>query len=411
MALISRQLFSASPQIRVRDVMLSAHEDFQTQRAKLASIMLDAMYQFVGLLDVDGKMLEINRAALEGIGIQMDDIRGMPFWEARWWVISPETQRVLQQLIRRASQGEFVRGDFEVYGQKMGEETIIVDFSLLPIRDSDGKVVFLLPEGRNITEKKRTEAELARKNEELQASRDLICRQRDELQSLYDRLMVEQTLSERLLLNLLPSPIAERLKARPEIVANSIPEVIADSFPEVTVLFADIVAFTRFSVGMSAERLVAVLNEIFTEFDTIADRRGLEKIKTIGDAYMAAAGLPEPVSDHAVRAADMALDMIDALRLFNRRTGYNLRMRIGINSGSVVAGVIGKRKFIYDLWGDAVNTASRMESHGLAGRIQVTDATRNRLGESFQFEERGIIVAKGVGAVHTWFLTGRREAP
>jgi PAS domain S-box-containing protein len=410
MALISRQLFSASPQIRVRDVMLSAHEDFQTQRAKLASIMLDAMYQFVGLLDVDGKMLEINRAALEGIGIQMDDIRGMPFWEARWWVISPETQRVLQQLIRRASQGEFVRGDFEVYGQKMGEETIIVDFSLLPIRDSDGKVVFLLPEGRNITEKKRTEAELARKNEELQASRDFICRQRDELQSLYDRLMVEQTLSERLLLNLLPSPIAERLKARPEIVANSIPEVIADSFPEVTVLFADIVAFTRFSVGMSAERLVAVLNEIFTEFDTIADRRGLEKIKTIGDAYMAAAGLPEPVSDHAVRAADMALDMIDALRLFNRRTGYNLRMRIGINSGSVVAGVIGKRKFIYDLWGDAVNTASRMESHGLAGRIQVTDATRNRLGESFQFEERGIIVAKGVGAVHTWFLTGRREA-
>jgi len=410
MALISRQLFSASPQIRVRDVMLSAHDDFQTQRAKLASIMLDAMYQFVGLLDVDGKMLEINRAALEGIGIQMDDIRGMPFWEARWWVISPETQRVLQELIRRASQGEFVRGDFEVYGQKMGEETIIVDFSLVPIRDSDGKVVFLLPEGRNITEKKRTEAALARKNEELQASWDLICRQRDELQSLYDRLMVEQKLSERLLLNLLPSPIAERLKARPEIVANSIPEVIADSFPEVTVLFADIVAFTRFSVGMSAERLVAVLNEIFTEFDTIADRRGLEKIKTIGDAYMAAAGLPEPVSDHAVRAADMALDMIDALRLFNRRTGYNLRMRIGINSGSVVAGVIGKRKFIYDLWGDAVNTASRMESHSLAGRIQVTDATRNRLGESFQFEERGIIVAKGVGAVHTWFLTGRREA-
>ncbi|WP_316155881.1 adenylate/guanylate cyclase domain-containing protein [Cupriavidus sp. BIC8F] len=410
MALISRQLFSASPQIRVRDVTLSAQDDFQTQRAKLASIMLDAMYQFVGLLDVDGKMLEINRAALEGIGIQMDDIRGMPFWEARWWVISPETQRVLQQLIRRASQGEFVRGDFEVYGQKMGEETIIVDFSLVPIRDSDGKVVFLLPEGRNITEKKRTEAALARKNEELQASWDLICRQRDELQSLYDRLMVEQKLSERLLLNLLPSPIAERLKARPEVVANSIPEVIADSFPEVTVLFADIVAFTRFSVGMSAERLVAVLNEIFTEFDTIADRRGLEKIKTIGDAYMAAAGLPEPVSDHAVRAADMALDMIDALRLFNRRTGYNLRMRIGINSGSVVAGVIGKRKFIYDLWGDAVNTASRMESHSLAGRIQVTDATRNRLGESFQFEERGIIVAKGVGAVHTWFLTGRREA-
>ncbi|MCP3021908.1 adenylate/guanylate cyclase domain-containing protein [Cupriavidus basilensis] len=407
MVLISRQLFSASPEIRVRDVMLSAHDDFQTQRAKLASIMLDAMYQFVGLLDVDGKMLEINRAALEGIGIQMDDIRGMPFWEARWWVISPETQRVLQQLIRRASQGEFVRGDFEVYGQKLGEETIIVDFSLLPIRDTDGNVVFLLPEGRNITEKKRTEAALARKNEELQASWDLICRQRNELQNLYDRLMVEQELSERLLLNLLPYPIAERLKARPEIVANSVPEIIADSFPEVTVLFADIVAFTRFSAAMSAECLVSVLNEIFTEFDTIADQRGLEKIKTIGDAYMAAAGLPQPVSDHAVRTADMALDMMDALTLFNRRTGYSLQMRVGINSGSVVAGVIGKRKFIYDLWGDTVNTASRMESHSLAGRVQVTDATRRLLGGAFLFEDRGIIVAKGIGAVHTWFLAGR----
>ncbi|MFS8931306.1 adenylate/guanylate cyclase domain-containing protein [Cupriavidus taiwanensis] len=409
MTLISHDLFSISPELRVREVTLSAHDDFQTQRAKLASIMLDAMYQFVGLLDVEGRMLEINRAALDGIGIHMDDIRGKPFWEARWWVVSPETQNVLRGLILRASQGEFVRGDFEVYGQRMGEETIIVDFSLLPIKDSDGNVVFLLPEGRNITEMKRAEAALARKNEELQASWDLICRQRDELQSLYDRLMVEQRLSERLLLNLLPYPIAERLKARPEIVANSIPEIIADTFPEVSVLFADIVAFTRFSAGMSAEHLVAVLNEIFTEFDTIADRLGLEKIKTIGDAYMAASGLPEPVADHAVRAAEMALDMIEALRLFNLRTGHNLRMRIGINCGSVVAGVIGKRKFIYDLWGEAVNTASRMESHSLAGRVQVTDATRNLLEEFFLFEERGIIEAKGIGAVHTWFLTGRRQ--
>ena len=409
MALISRKLFPSGPELRVRDVTVSAHDDFQTQRSKLATIMLDAMFQYVGLLDIDGRMLEINRAALDGIGIQMDDIRGKPFWEARWWVISPETQNDLRELIRRAGQGEFVRSDFEVYSQEAGEETIIVDFSLVPIRDSEGNVVFLLPEGRNITEKKRAEAALAQKNDELQASWDLICRQRDELQNLYDRLMVEQKLSERLLLNLLPYPIAERLKARAEIVADSIPEIIADSFSEVTVLFADIVAFTRFSAGMSAEHLVAVLNEIFTEFDTIADRRGLEKIKTIGDAYMAAAGLPEPIADHAVRAAHMALDMIDALNLFNRRTGYNLQMRIGINSGSVVAGVIGKRKFIYDLWGDAVNTASRMESHSLAGRVQVTDATRNLLEESFLFEERGIIAAKGIGTVHTWFLTGRRE--
>ncbi|WP_354682426.1 adenylate/guanylate cyclase domain-containing protein [Cupriavidus necator] len=410
MASISRVLFSDTAQLQVGDVTLSASDDYQTQRDKLARIMLDAMYQFVGLLDVHGTMLEINRAALDAIGIRMDDIRGKPFWEARWWVVSPETQALLRELIQRASQGEFVRCDFENYGRAAGAEIIIVDFSLLPIRDSNGNVVFLLPEGRNITEKKRAEAALARKNEELQASWELIRRQRDELQSLYERILAEQKLSERLLLNLLPYPIAERLKARPDLIASGVPELIADSFPDVTVLFADIVQFTRFSAGMSPEQLVAVLNEIFTDFDTIADYRGLEKIKTIGDAYMAAAGLPEPAPDHAVRAAQMALDMTDALTHFNQRTGFNLQMRIGINSGPVVAGVIGKRKFIYDLWGAAVNTASRMESHGVAGRVQVTDATRRLLGESFQFEERGSIEAKGIGALHTWFLTGRSDA-
>ncbi|MFC3109372.1 adenylate/guanylate cyclase domain-containing protein [Undibacterium arcticum] len=246
---------------------------------------------------------------------------------------------------------------------------------------------------------------------QVEASRELIRRQGDELKGLYDKIVAEQKVSERLLLNLLPSPIAERLKARPDLSADGIPEAIADSFPEVTVLFADIVEFTRVSAGMSPERLVAMLNEIFTDFDSIADHRGLEKIKTIGDAYMAAAGLPVPAPDHAVRAAHMALDMLDALDRFNARNGYRLQLRIGINSGAVVAGVIGKRKFIYDLWGDAVNTASRMESHGVAGRVQVTEATRRRLAEPFLFEERGIIDAKGMGALHTWFLTGRSGAP
>ncbi|MEO6354820.1 MAG: adenylate/guanylate cyclase domain-containing protein [Burkholderiaceae bacterium] len=244
---------------------------------------------------------------------------------------------------------------------------------------------------------------------EVEASRELIRRQSDELKSLYDKIVAEQKVSERLLLNILPYPIAERLKARPDLLANSFPTVIADSFPEVSVLFADIVEFTRFSAGMSAERLVAMLNEIFSDFDSIADQRGLEKIKTIGDAYMAAAGLPVPAADHAARAAHMALDMLDALARFNQRNGYSLQLRIGINSGAVVAGVIGTRKFIYDLWGDAVNTASRMESHGMAGRVQVTQATRHRLGEPFLFEERGIIDAKGIGELHTWFLSGRRN--
>ncbi|MDO8313285.1 MAG: adenylate/guanylate cyclase domain-containing protein [Sideroxyarcus sp.] len=206
---------------------------------------------------------------------------------------------------------------------------------------------------------------------------------------------------------MLPQAIAERLKGRPDVTADSFTEVIADSFADVTVLFADIVGFTNFSVGVNPEKLVVLLNEIFTGFDSIADIHGLEKIKTIGDAYMAVAGIPLSVEDHVARTAHMALDMMDAMDAFNKRNGYTLQMRIGINSGAVVAGVIGKRKFIYDLWGDTVNTASRMESHGVAGRIQVTDATRQRLGEPFVFEKRGVIDIKGKGEMLTWFLNSR----
>jgi adenylate cyclase len=245
---------------------------------------------------------------------------------------------------------------------------------------------------------------------EVEESRELIRRQSNEVKTLYDKIVVEQKLSERLLLNVLPRAIAERLKGRRDEIGDSFPEVIADSFPEVTVLFADIVGFTKFSTGVSPERLVVLLNEIFTDYDTIADNRGLEKIKSIGDAYMAAAGLPVPADDHAVRAAHMALDMLDALARFNERSGYRFQMRIGINSGAVVAGVIGKRKFIYDLWGAAVNTASRMESHGVAGRVQITEATRSRLGDPFLFEERGAIDVKDIGELRTWFLAGRSSA-
>ena len=222
-----------------------------------------------------------------------------------------------------------------------------------------------------------------------------------ETRKLYDRVVAEQKVSERLLLNVLPRSVAERLKADPG--------TIADSFPDVTVLFADIVGFTKLSEGMSPERLVALLNEVFTLFDGIADHRGLEKIKTMGDAYMAVAGLPLPATDHAARAAHMALDTIEALDRFNQQNGYTLEVRIGIHSGAVVAGVIGKHKFIYDLWGDAVNTASRMESHGVAGRAQLTEATLQRLNGQFPLEERGALEIKGKGEVRTWFLTPRAK--
>jgi adenylate cyclase len=228
-----------------------------------------------------------------------------------------------------------------------------------------------------------------------------------ETKQLYDQVVAEQKVSERLLLNVLPHAIAKRLRGRPEVTTDGFTEVIADSFAEVTVLFADIVGFTKFSEGVSAEVVVDVLNDIFTRFDNIADHRGIEKIKTIGDAYMAAAGLPVPVADHPVRAAHMALDMIEVMDRFNEQSLYKLKVRIGISTGAVVAGVIGKRKFLYDLWGDAVNAASRMESHGVSGRIQVTDSTRQRLDKTFMLEERGAIEVKGKGEMHTWFLNGR----
>lgn len=248
---------------------------------------------------------------------------------------------------------------------------------------------------------------LERKVCELEASRETIVRQSDELRHLYEKLVREQQVTERLLLNVLPSPIAERLKLRSDLIAAGPPEIIADRFEEVSVLFADLVQFTRFSPALSPERLVAILNEIFADFDDIADKRGLEKIKTIGDAYMAAAGLPSPAADHAARAAHMALDMMELLNRFNERSGYDLQLRVGIHSGAVVAGVIGRRKFIYDLWGETVNIASRMESHGVAGRVQITEATQQRLGKPFLLEARGTINAKGIGELRTWLVAGR----
>jgi len=224
---------------------------------------------------------------------------------------------------------------------------------------------------------------------------------------LYARVMAEQQISDRLLLNVLPRSIIERLKGRPEATASGFSERIADSFPEVTVLFADLVDFTRFSRRVSPEILVGILNDIFTRFDGIADERGLEKIKTIGDAYMAVAGIPVPAVDHANRAANMALDMLEAVDDFNGQSPYRMQMRVGIDSGAAVAGVIGKRKFQYDVWGDAVNTASRMESTGQPDRVQISDATRHRLSPTLLVEDRGNVEVKGKGVMHTWFLSPR----
>jgi len=232
-----------------------------------------------------------------------------------------------------------------------------------------------------------------------------------ETQSLYQRVLEEQKVSERLLLNVLPASIVARLESRPEITAEGFKSFIADSFKDVTVLFADIVDFSKFAEGVSVEVLVGVLNDVFSRFDEIADRHGLERIKTSGDAYMVAAGLPVPVADHTQRAARMALDMMAAMRTFNEQSRYELKVRIGIATGAAVAGVVGRRKFSYDLWGEVVNQAGRMESHGVAGKIQISDSTRQRLGAPFTFERRGMIDVQGKGQMLTWFLTGHGGRP
>lgn len=210
----------------------------------------------------------------------------------------------------------------------------------------------------------------------------------------------EKQTSERLLLNVLPAPIANRLKSGEGL--------IVDRFDAVSVLFADIVGFTSLSSRIPPEQLVSMLNDLFSTFDTLAENHGLEKIKTIGDAYMVVAGIPQPLANHAQALAHMALDMQAAVDGFAKQHGLDLTIRIGIHTGPVVAGVIGQKKFIYDLWGDTVNTASRMESHGVPGRIHVTEATFAMLHDTFELDAREPIEIKGKGRMQTYLIVGKR---
>ncbi|TMA79816.1 MAG: adenylate/guanylate cyclase domain-containing protein, partial [Deltaproteobacteria bacterium] len=215
----------------------------------------------------------------------------------------------------------------------------------------------------------------------------------------------EHQRSESLLVNILPPTVAERLKDRTG-------SEIADAYPEASILFADMGGFTARASDTTPEELVRFLNGVYTKLDSLVERHGLEKIKTTGDAYMVVSGVPEPRPNHAAELADLALDMRDALAGLTDPKGRAVPVRIGIASGPVVAGVVGTRKFFYDVWGDAVNTASRMESTGEAGKIQVAPATRELLAGRFELQERGIIEVRGKGPMQTCFLIGRkREAP
>jgi adenylate cyclase len=224
-------------------------------------------------------------------------------------------------------------------------------------------------------------------------------RLRDHEQAILERLRLEQEKSESLLLNILPKPVADRLKEGHGVAV--------DSFEEVTVLFADLVDFTAMAATRSPAEVVRWLNLIFSEFDRLAELHQLEKIKTIGDSYMAVSGIPQARVDTAAAAAGMALDMQAAITRLNAEHGTSWKLRVGLHTGPVIAGIIGTKKFAYDLWGDTVNTASRMESHGSPGQIQVSDATYYRLRGWFKLSSRGQIEVKGKGPMTTYLLEGR----
>ena len=211
------------------------------------------------------------------------------------------------------------------------------------------------------------------------------------------RLRAEHARAERLLLNVLPAEIARQLKARPG-------GIIAQHFDDVTAVFADIVGFTPLTARLSPEQAVEILNEVFSAFDRLTEKHGVEKIKTIGDGYMVVAGAPTPMENHCHVMASLALDMRDWINDLQRDDGIRLQVRFGMNSGSAMGAVVGTSKFTYDLWGDAINVASRMESTGEPGRIQVAEGSWKRLKDSYTLEPRGPIDVKGKGTMKTWFL-------
>jgi PAS domain S-box-containing protein len=262
--------------------------------------------------------------------------------------------------------------DFESQVYCEDGRKIWISENIRVVKDQDGRLLYHEGMVQDITERRHAEEELYRQRQE----------------------------TERLLLSILPQSIAERLKRKPA--------TIADSFESVTVLFADIVDFTRLSTRIPPSNLVDLLNRIFSEFDRLAEFYGLEKIKTMGDEYMLAGGLPMPCSNHAEQVADMALAMQQSIAQFHSDLGSSFQLRIGMNTGPVVAGVIGTKKFTYDLWGETVNLASRMQTQGVPGSIQVTPATYQELMHLYHFEERGVLDVKGFGEMSTYWLKHKK---
>ncbi|MGD1700971.1 adenylate/guanylate cyclase domain-containing protein [Dapis sp. BLCC M229] len=330
---------------------------------KFRAVMEQAADAFI-IHDLQGKIIDVNQSTCQSLGYTRAELLNFYVENIDASFLSEEVYKKWQNMtpgVPITIQGIHKRKD---------ATTFPVEIRLGLLKAGNGNLILALC--RDITERKKAEKAL----------------------------LLEQEKSEKLLLNILPKPIADKLKENQE--------TIAEGFAEVTVLFADLVGFTELASFAHPEKLVYWLNEIFSRFDLLAEKYGLEKIKTIGDAYMVVGGLPKPMENHAEAIALMAIDILEEVERFADEHKQDFRIRIGINTGPVVAGVIGRKKFIYDLWGDTVNIASRMESHGIPGVIQLTETTYQILQPKFLFAERGFIDIKGKGQMKAYILQGRK---
>jgi adenylate cyclase len=370
-ARVSTHLTIRNLQKRLEAQNLQLHQEIkekQQAEEKYRSIFENAT-EGIFQITAEGRYITANPALARILGYESPE------------ALMTQVTNIIQQLYVEATMREDLDtlvqrydlvSDVESQVYRQDRSLIWISENIRAVRDAEGALLYYEGTVADITERRRTESALryARKQSEL------------------------------LLLNTLPQAIAERLKKGQR--------TIADSFDEVTVMFADLVDFTKFSAQTSPTKLVEILNVIFSKFDQLAERHQVEKIKTIGDAYMVVAGLPTPRQDHAQAIAQMALDMQEAIKQYNAEANQVFKIRIGINSGPVVAGVIGIKKFSYDLWGDTVNIASRMESLGMPGYIQVTAATYELLQKQYDCEQLQPIQVKGKGELTPYLLKGRK---
>lgn len=345
--------------------------ELQQAEQKYRSIFENAV-EGIFQVSLDGRYLSANPALATMYGYQSPAhlLQAVTNIGHQLYVQSQRRDEMVAYLRRF---GSVVAFESQVYRQD--GTTIWISENVRTVQDGDGTVLYYEGSVRNVTERRLMEQQLRQ----------------------------QQQASERLLLNVLPQVIAEQLKRGQR--------TIADYFAEATVLFADIVNFTKLSAQTPPDEVVNLLNQIFSEFDVLVDRYQLEKIKTIGDAYMVVGGVPTPNANHIAATADLALAMLNTIDTFQTHYQQPVTLRIGMHTGPVIAGVIGKRRLIYDLWGDTVNVASRMESQGSARRIQVTDPIYQRLKGQYRFQDRGEIAVKGRGLMKTYWLMGPQTPP